>query len=56
MDDKTRLILALHQVEGISGLTENNPYRQFLYGHLCSIKCELERQLSLLNDGKEIRK
>ena len=56
MDDKTRLILALHQVEGISGLTKNNPYRQFLYGHLCSIKCELERQLSLLNDGKEIRK
>ena len=46
--EMVRLILALYQVDGITQLTKNNEYRQFLYMHLNSIKCELERQLTCL--------
>ena len=50
--EKVRLILALHQVQGINGLTKDNPYKQFIYMHLNSIKCELERQLNNLSTKK----
>jgi len=48
MDRQTKLILALHQVEGIIGLTKDNPYRQYIFMHLNPIKYELERQLTNL--------
>tara|TARA_A100001201_G_scaffold20023_1_gene22458 strand:+ start:2379 stop:2558 length:180 start_codon:yes stop_codon:yes gene_type:complete len=48
MDEQTKLILALHQVEGIVGLTKDNPYRQYIFMHLNPVKYELERQLSNL--------
>jgi hypothetical protein len=38
MDEQTKLILALHQVDGIVGLTKDNPYKQFIFMHLNSIK------------------
>lgn len=50
--EKVRLILALHQVQGIIGLTKDNPYKQFIYMHLNSIKYELERQLNNLSTKK----
>ncbi len=50
--EKVRLILALYQVQGITGLTKDNPYKQFIYMHLNSIKCELERQLNNLTITK----
>tara|TARA_Y100000004_G_scaffold66337_1_gene74382 strand:- start:1906 stop:2091 length:186 start_codon:yes stop_codon:yes gene_type:complete len=56
MDEQTKLILALHQVEGITGLTKDNPYKQFIFMHLNSIKCELERQLTNLAATDKIRK
>ena len=46
MNDKTKLILALVQVDNLTKLLENNQYQDFLYGHLISMKVELERQLS----------
>lgn len=55
MDEQTKLILALHQVEGITGLTKDNPYRQFIFMHLNSIKCELERQLTNLTATSKIK-
>ena len=54
--EMVRLILALYQVDGITQLTKNNEYRQFLYMHLNSIKCELERQLTNLNHSVKIAK
>ena len=48
MDEQTKLILALHQVEGIVGLTKDNPYRQYIFMHLNPVKYELERQLANL--------
>ena len=55
MDEQTKLILALHQVEGITGLTKDNPYKQFIFMHLNSIKYELERQLTNLTTTSKIK-
>lgn len=55
MDEQTKLILALHQVEGITGLTKDNPYKQFIFMHLNSIKYELERQLTNLTATSKIK-
>jgi len=55
MDEQTKLILALYQVEGITGLTKDNPYKQFIFMHLNSIKCELERQLTNLTTTSKIK-
>ena len=56
MDEQTKLILALHQVDGIVGLTKDNPYKQFIFMHLNSVKCELERQLTNLAATDKINK
>jgi len=55
MDEQTKLILALHQVDGITGLTKDNPYKQFIFMHLNSIKYELERQLTNLSVADKIK-
>ena len=55
MDEKTRLILALYQVDGITQLTKDNEYKQFIFMHLNSIKCELERQLTNLTVADKIK-
>jgi len=47
MDEKTKLILAIYQVDGITNLTKGNPYEVFIHRHLNIIKVELERQLTL---------
>ena len=54
--EMVRLILALYQVDGITQLTKNNEYKQFIYMHLNSIKYELERQLTNLNHSGNITK
>ena len=55
MDEQTKLILALHQVEGIVGLTKDNPYRQYIFMHLNPVKYELERQLTNLSIADKIK-
>ena len=47
LDEKTRLLMALIQIDNLVKLTEDNSYKQFFYRHLWSMKYELERQLSL---------
>ena len=46
IDSKTKLILALQQIDNIVELMSDNEYRNYLYGQLITIKVELERQLS----------
>ena len=53
MTSKSNLILALMQVENISNLIRENNYEGFFTSHLLPIKFELERQLTLQNNGKE---
>lgn len=48
MDDKTKLILALMQIENISNLMKDNEYEHFMVSHLFPLKVEIERQLSHL--------
>ena len=48
MDEQTKLILALYQVDNLTQLTKDNEYKHYLYCKLSSIKCELERQLTNL--------
>ena len=55
MDKQTKLILALYQVDGITQLTKDNEYRQFIFMHLNSIKHELERQLTNLTIVDKIK-
>ena len=55
-DERFLLLAALHQVENIVKLTEENEYKQFIYMHLNSIKYELERQLTNLNHSVKITK
>lgn len=46
MTEKTKLILALLQVDNLTELLNKNEYQQFLYTKLIGIRVELERQLS----------
>jgi len=46
MVDKTKIILAIMQIDNLTELLEGNEYQKFLYGHLISTKIELQRQLS----------
>ena len=55
MKDETKLILALFQINNLTSLLEGNEYQKFLYGHLISVKCELERQLTNLNYTAKIK-
>ena len=46
MNEATKLLLALQQIDNITNLVKGNEYEKFLYGHLISIQVELKRQLS----------
>jgi hypothetical protein len=48
MDDKSKLILALLQINNLTELLSGNEWETYLYSRLISLKVELERQLSLL--------
>lgn len=46
MDNKTKIIFALIQIDNLTKLLEDNKYQQFLYSNLISMQTELKRQLS----------
>jgi len=46
MNDKTKIILALMQIDNLTNLLKDNEYQKFLYSHLISVQVELKRQLS----------
>ncbi len=48
MDEKTKFILALMQIENIANLMKDNEYEHFMVSHLMPLKIEIERQLSNL--------
>ena len=49
MDQKTKLTLALNQVDNIIELLEDNEWKSYIYNHLSPVKYELDRQLSNLS-------
>lgn len=56
MNDQTKLILALMQIENLTNLIEGNEYEKFFYGHLISIQVELQRQLTKTQHSSKIEK
>jgi hypothetical protein len=56
MNQKTKLILALQQIDNLTSLIDGNEYQSFLYSHLISMKCELQRQLTNLAHSSTIKK
>ena len=55
IDEKTKLVFALMQVENISELLEGNEYEHYLSTHLLPIQYELERQLTNLQNHSKIK-
>jgi hypothetical protein len=49
MDEKTKLILALQQVDNLVKLLKGNDWEKFLHSHLISLDIELKRQLRIAN-------
>ena len=55
MNEQTKLILALMQIDNIISLIEDNEYKKFLYGHMISVQVELKRQLTNLTHSSKIK-
>lgn len=49
MNDKTKLILAMMQIDNISNLMKDNEWEQFMVSHLIPLQVEIQRQLTNLN-------
>jgi len=46
MNEQTKLILALQQVNNLTELLTGNQYENYMFQQLITLKVELERQLS----------
>ena len=55
MKDNTKLILSLQQIDNLTSLLDGNEYQSYLYSHLISIRCELQRQLTNLQHSPTIK-
>lgn len=56
MNEETKLILALHQIENLTSLLSQNDYQQFLHSHLIQMQVELQRQLTNLIHSSKMSK
>jgi hypothetical protein len=55
MNQTTKLLFALQQVEGISKLMKDNEYEHYLNSFLVPINVELRRQLTCLQNSAKIK-
>jgi len=55
MNEQTKLIMAIMQIDNITSLIEDNEYQKFMYGHLVSVRVELHRQLTNLIHSSKIK-
>ena len=46
MNEATKLLLALQQIDNLTSLLEGNEYQDYLYKNLINLQVELKRQLS----------
>ena len=56
MDEQTKLILAIYQVENIIELIKDNEYRQYMFMHLNPVYYELKRQLTNQSIADKIKR
>jgi hypothetical protein len=45
MEQRTKFLLALQQIDNLTSLLEGNEYQSFLYSHLIQLRVEIQRQL-----------
>ena len=55
MDEQTKLILAIYQVDNIINLIKDNEYKQYMFMHLNPVYYELKRQLTNLAIADKIK-
>lgn len=55
MDEKTRLLEALSQINSVNQLIKDNKWEKYLQQHLCVVEYELQRQLRLINENERGR-
>lgn len=55
MNQETKLIFALMQIDNLTSLLEGNEYQSFLYSHLISLQIELQRQLTNIQHSTKIK-
>ena len=55
MNQRTKLLLTLSQVEDIIKLIEGNEYEDYFISHLIPIQVELNRQLTNLTQSSKIK-
>ena len=55
MNQTSKLLFALQQVEGISKLMIGNEYESYMRSHLIPIHVELNRQLTNLKQSSKMR-
>jgi len=55
MNDKSKLILALQQIDNLTNLLVDNQSKEYIYHGLITIKCELERQLTNITHQSKIK-
>ena len=55
MNEQTKLILALMQIDNLISLTQDNEYQKYLHRCLISTQVELKRQLTNLSGSSKIK-
>ncbi len=55
MDEQTKLILAIYQVENIIELIKDNEYKEYMFMHLNPVYYELKRQLTNLSIADKMK-
>jgi hypothetical protein len=55
MNEQTKLVLGIQQIDNLISLLEDNEYQQHLYSHLIPVKIELKRQLTNLTHSLKIK-
>jgi len=56
MNQQTKLILALMQIDNLTSLLEGNEYQDYLYSRLITMQVELQRQLTNLTHSSKMSK
>lgn len=54
LNEQTKLYFAQEHLLHLGDLFKGNEWEQYLEGHLVSLKVEVDRQLSLLEDKKRL--
>ena len=55
MNETTKIILALSQVNGITKLMHNNEYESYIISYLIPVSAELNRQLTNLTQSSKMK-